>query len=271
MKISVSNIAWENDQFDNHIKFLGDLQCDGIELATSCIWPEPVEATEEERKTLKKKINQQGLVVVGIHSLFFTRRDLQLFGTDESRRQMAEYLVQLFKLCHDLGGKTLVFGSPGNRKRNGRSYEECIKIAVDFFKSVMPAAQESDVYLCVEPLSKEEADFIQSTAEAYDLVQKVNHTHFTLHLDAKAMLISKENPDDVRIKFGKAAKHCHVGDPDLAPPGSTGADHKPIGDALRDSGYDGYVSIEMRRGFGPSKDVIRKSVEYVRKTYHIKK
>jgi len=267
VKLAISNIAWENDALDEHLVLVSRLGCAGIELAPSCVWPEPIDTTPQQRKTLKEKFSRHGLQTIGLHALLFTRPDLTLFSTQESRKATGEYLKQLFKLCADLGGKVLTFGSPKNRSVNGKNYKDCLLIAQDFFSGLMPSARENGVTLCLEFLSTKESDFITSSREAFELVEKVGDPHFGLHLDIKALIDAKEDYLAVFNEHAFHARHVHVGDTGLAPPGSTGIDHKPIGKALRVAGYDGYVSIEMRRGFGPSKDVVTKSIEYVKACY----
>ena len=71
MKISVSNIAWYQDskKFLQFLSFIKNLNCDGVEIAPSAIWNEPIESTKEERNTLKKNIKQLNLEFIGFHSL----------------------------------------------------------------------------------------------------------------------------------------------------------------------------------------------------------
>ena len=267
MKLAVSNIAWDNAELSEHLALIRDLGCDGVELAPSCVWPEPAEVAGDESAGVTRLIRRAGLEVTGFLSLLYTRRDLQLFQDAPTRRRTIDYLGALGRLCAEMGGKVLVFGSPKNRARHGHTTAECLDWAVEVFSQAAREAQRAGVTLCIEPLSPEETDFIQSSAEGLELVRRVDQQGFGLHLDAKAMLASREDPEAVLRDARSFVRHVHVGDPGLAPPGSTGADHAPIGRALRRSGYRGYVSIEMRRGFGPSREVIANSVAYVKQHY----
>jgi sugar phosphate isomerase/epimerase len=267
VKLAISNIAWEPDALDEHLALVSRLGCQAIELAPSCVWPEPISATAKDRKALQDQLEHHHLHTMGLHALLFTRPDLTLFDNAGSRKATGEYLKELFKLCADLGGKILTFGSPRNRSVKGRDYKECLEIAAGFFESLMPSAAANNVVLCLEFLSTKECDFITSSQEAFTLVEKVNSPHFGLHLDIKALIDSGENYREVFKKYASYTQHVHVGDPGLAPPGSTGIDHKPIGEALRDSGYDQYLSIEMRRGFGHSQEVVKQSIQYVKDCY----
>lgn len=267
MKLAVSNIAWEPAEMPAHLALLRELGCAGVELAPSAIWPEPIDASASERAALSRAMDAVGLELVGFHALFYTRPDLQLFADAASRRAWVEYLNALSSLCGELGGRVLVVGSPKNRVRHGREYAACLDWAAEAFRDAAIAATAAGVQVCIEPLPAKETEFIVSSDEGAALVARVNHPGFGLHLDAKAMFEQGEDIAAAIARHGQSASHFHVGDPGLAPPGSTGLDHAPIGQALRASGYDGYVSIEMRRGFGPTKDVITESVNYTRRAY----
>ena len=269
MKLAISNIAWESQELDEHLKLIKQLGCQGVEIAPSLIWPEPTETSSFQRKDLKRKINNFDLNLVGLHALLFTRPDLELFLSRENRTQTGEYLIRLFELCRDLGGKTLIFGSPKNRRLHDQHYQDCFKIAVDFFQNLAESARNCDVIFCIEPLSHKETEFITSSPEAFELVDQVNHPSFGLHLDTKAMIDSKEDFHQVFKRYAKMLRHFHVSEEGLKPPGTMGFDHKQMGSALRQSGYTGYISIEMRRGLGRSQETIEKTIRYVRECYFL--
>ena len=270
MKLSVSNIAWDNCELDAHLKLLKDLDCDGVEIAPSCIWKEPIDATAGEVGYIKKIFNKYNLLIPAFHALLYTRPDLYLFGDGAGQKEMMSYLKGLIRLAGSLSVKFLIYGSPKSRHVGDKPYDKCYDIAVDTFRELAKEAELHDTCLCIEPLGPSENDFIQVADEGYRLLKDVNSYGFGLHLDAKAMVDTKEDFNDVFRKYGGILKHFHVGDPGLAPPGYTGFDHSLIGKALLDSSYKGFVSVEMRRGFGDTKEVVKDAVAYVRKNYFLR-
>ena len=269
MKLSVSNIAWDNKRLEEHLELLSDLGCDGVEIAPSKIWKEPVDASREAIEDFRKLIDKHDLEISAFHALLFTRPDLHLFKDRDSRNRTIGYIKLMIKLACDLSVKVLVYGSPKSRSIDDRSYEESYKVAVDVFLELAQEAASYDTCFCIEPLGHSYTDFINTSDEGYRLVQDVNSPNFGLHLDIRAMLEAGEDFGEVFNKYSSIARHIHVGGPDLAPPGYVGLDHTSIGEALFKSSYNGFVSIEMRQGFGDSKEVVKKAVEYVRKKYHI--
>jgi len=267
IRLSVSNIAWQQNEFEDHLQLLTELGCDGVEIAPSCIWKEPAHVSNDEIESLKKLISKYNLVVPAFHALLFTRPDLYIFGNELIRQQAVLYLKKLIRLAGMLSVRVLVYGSPASRKVAGKDYDRCYETALGVFKELGVEAERHNVVFCIEPLGPSENDFIQTADEGYQIVKDVDNLHFGLHLDVKAMVDAGDDFEAVFQRYGAILKHFHVGDPGLAPPGSTGLDHSLIGKALSRSLYDGFISIEMKRGFGDTKDVIRDSVAYVRKSY----
>jgi sugar phosphate isomerase/epimerase len=269
VRLSVSNIAWQQNELEDHLKLLVELGCDGIELAPSCIWKEPVQVSDDEVEGLKELILRYNLVIPAFHALLFTRPDLYIFGKESIRQQAVIYLKKLIRLAGMLSVKVLVYGSPASRRVAEKSYDRCYEIALGVFKELGVEAERHNVIFCIEPLGPSENDFIQTAEDGYQIVRDVDNPHFGLHLDVKAMIDNGEDFDAVFQRYGAMLRHFHVSDPGLAPPGSTSLDHSLIGKALSCSLYDGFVSIEMRRGFGDTKKIIRDAVAYVRKSYFL--
>lgn len=266
MKLSISNIAWEDSELNIYLDLLKKLGCDGIEIAPSCIWSEPVSATMEERKKLRELISNHGLEVVGFHALLYTHPELKIFDGKEAYEKTVDYVKSLSRLCGDLGGRVMVFGSPRNRERGRRDLEECLSIASEFFYSLAIEAERYNVFICIEPL-QQNCDFTTTSLEGLNLVKQVSHPNFRLHLDVRAMQEAGEDYCDIFSKCTDVLEHVHVGDTNLSPPGYDGFNHSSIGTALKKTGYNKYVSIEMRQGFGPPQKVIEESVEHIKNYY----
>ena len=265
--ITVSNIMWGNENNSFYFKLLEKLGCYGIELAPNLMWKEPVEVSDHEVNELRKQINESNLRIISFHALLFTRPDLKLFEDVSSRDRLFDYLVNLARLARKLDCPLMVLGSPRNRARGNLTVSEADRIAISFFQRVADRIAGSDVVLCIEPLSKNETDYISSYVDGVRLVKKVNHPNFQLMLDAKSLIIDDVNVKDAVYQSRKYLKHFHVNDPGNSPPGSSGYDHKVFGENLKSIGYSGAISLEVGRNYGMYEDVIRQSVAYVKNKY----
>lgn len=266
MNLSISHIAWPMDREGFFLKKVSQWGCSGLEVAPSRIWDEPVESNHTERMTYKQRVNDVDLEIVSLHSLLYARQDLGLFKSKEVETETIAYLQNLCRLSADLGARILVFGSPANRRRKDILLDKAFERAAAFFFKVGRIAAAAGVCLCIEPLGKNETDFITSAFDGLKLVEMTNSPGFGLHLDAKA-LTEEDNFIDVLEKTAKIARHFHISEPELAPVGSSSTvDHKTIGKLLRGFGYNGYVSVEMRSQ-PDCENIVRASIDLAKKWY----
>src|SRR6185295_987581 len=101
--------------------------------------------------------------------------------TPQVRQTTADYLVELARCTRDLGGDLMVFGSPAQRRiPPGTNHRHATDFAVDTFQRTIKGLEETGVKLCLEPLSPPEADFINTCAEAVEILQRLNHPNFAL-------------------------------------------------------------------------------------------
>jgi len=180
-----------------------------------------------------------------------------------------DYLSCLLDLCSDLGGKILVLGSPKQRSLvEGQTLDGAQKRAVDLLSAVKDKAGRLGLTICLEPLSPVETDFINTVAEGMEIVRQVNHSSLTIHLDVKAM--SSEGaavPDIIRSVTAEDIGHFHVNDPNLYGPGMGDVDYGPIAEAIKDVGYDGWLSVEVFKYDPDPETIAAKSIEYLKKYF----
>lgn len=271
MKLSVSNIAWGKNNFSEFLSILKNNKCDGVEIAPSLIWEEPTEISPQEIIEFKKNLNSFNLELVGFHSLLYTKPELELFKNNNLRRQTIDYIFKLIKLCNDLGGKKLIFGSPKNRRLNGRTYEECFQQSISDFREIAKFSKKYKIYFCIEPLSKNISEFIQSVKEGIEIVESVNEEHFKLHIDTKTLFHTKEDLKAIIKNKTHLVEHVHVSDDNLNPPGTINFNHEITGKILKKINYNKYVSIEMLTNKESHKQekikVIENSISFVKKRY----
>ena len=83
---------------------------------------------------------------------------------------------------------------PRARTRQAGDKRVADEIAISFFTAIGEFATQYDCVFCIEPNPTEYGcDFVTTSEQARELVKKVNHPGFGLHLDAAAMTMSNEN------------------------------------------------------------------------------
>ncbi|MBW2333487.1 MAG: sugar phosphate isomerase/epimerase [Deltaproteobacteria bacterium] len=269
MRLAVSNIGWPFEFSEQALDKLAELGAEGIEVAPSKVWNDTWNISFREAEKFRKRVEKYDLKVIGFHSLLYDHPELGLFRDKEIEKKTITFLSRLGSLCADLGGYTLVYGSPKGRKRGDIPMNDAMSRAVDFFYEIAESMEREGVSLCIEPLSTEETDFIDSATQALDLIKRVGHPGFMGQFDTKSLYAANEIEPAIFEAFRQVLVHVHVNDPDLVEVGSTGmVDHKKIGELLKSIKYNRFVSIEQK-----TIDVMRpleavtKSVEKVKKCY----
>lgn len=268
MKIAVSNIAWPAGCDEEMADLLAELGATGVEVAPTKVWPVPPDATDAEVDAHRRMWESRGIAVVAAQALLFGRPDLTLFDDPDTRRKTLDYLRGVVRVCGRLGAKSLVFGSPKNRRAGGRDRETVWAEAVEFFGMLGEAAADHGTAVVMEANPPTYgADFVTRACEAAELVRAVNHPGFRLHLDSACMTMAGDDPDAVIPAAGQLLTHFHASEPQLAPVGDGPVDHARFAGCLKAIGYAGWVSIEMRQPDPFDAGVIRRAVAKVQEAY----
>jgi sugar phosphate isomerase/epimerase len=266
-RYAICNETFEGWDHARVCRTAAELGYQGLEIAPFTLAPRITDVSAEQRRTLRRQAEEAGLHVIGLHWLLAKTEGFHLTSPDaEVRQRTADYLGELARCSRDLGGDMMVFGSPAQRRiPAGATTEQAAEWAADTFRRAAPRFAESGVQLCLEPLSPPEADFINTIDEALDLLARIDHPNFTLHLDVKAMSTeSRPTPDLVRRHGGRAG-HFHANDANRRGPGFGNSDFVPIFRALKESGYGGWVSVEVFDYTPDPLTIARQSIEYMRR------
>jgi sugar phosphate isomerase/epimerase len=238
----------------------------GLEIAPFTLAPRVTDVTADQRRLLRQQAADAGLQIIGLHWLLAKTDGFMITSSDAAvRRRTAEYLGELARCCRDLGGELMVFGSPQQRRvPAGCSREQAADFALDTFRRATPVITDNNVRLCLEPLAPTEADFLTTCAEAVELLDRIDHPNFVLHLDVKAMSSEAEPIESVIRKYIGRTGHFHANDVNRRGPGFGAIGFRPILAALRESGYSGWISVEVFDYTPDPETIARESMRYLR-------
>jgi sugar phosphate isomerase/epimerase len=269
MRFATCNEHFEGWSFDRLCTYVKSIGYDGVELAPFTLAPTITDLSTEARRTLRAQAADAGVEIIGLHWLLAGTQGLYLTSPDaEVRARTAEYLVALARATNELGGDVMVFGSPKQRSLlPGVAREHAFDFAVDTFRRAMPGIADSNVFLCMEPLAPVETDFVNTCAEGADLMEAVAHPNFALHLDVKAMSSESRPVVDLIRQYIPRAGHFHANDPNKRGPGFGDVDFVPIFQALEDSGYDRWVSVEVFDYTPDPETIASRSIEYMKRAH----
>lgn len=265
MKFAICQELFEGWDWQRQCELTSRLGYTGIEVAPFTLASRAGDVPQTQRQQMKQIAADHGLEILGLHWLLAKTDGLHLTASDDAVRQAtSDYLVELGELCGDLGGTVMVFGSPFQRNlEEGTSYEQAFDRAVEVFQRAMPNIAARGVHLLIEPLTTKETNFITTCDQGADLIAAVDHPNFALHQDVKAMLGEGEPLPDIIHRHAGLTRHFHVNDSNLLGPGMGETDYRPIFQALLDSGYDGWVSVEVFDYSPGAETIARESLKYM--------
>jgi sugar phosphate isomerase/epimerase len=120
------------------------------------------------------------------------------------------------------------------------------------------------VTLAMEPLGPQETDFLNTAEQTMQLVRRLNHPNFQINLDVKAMSSEAEADPAGDPRDGRAHRPRAGERPEPARPGMGDVRYEPIVAALKEVGYDGWLSVEAFDFRPGAEHIARQSIEYLR-------
>lgn len=244
---AVSNIGWNRHDDPAILDLLSRYQVTGIEVAPSKVWPDLESVTEKDAKEYRAFLADHGFVVPAFQAILYGCPELQVFNPS-THKALLSRLELVARLASWLGAKILVFGAPKNRKRNGREFTDAFQYAADFFHQAGEIVRQYGCAIGMEANPVEyQCDFLTNTADVERFVKAVDSSGVVLHIDSGATAMTHEKIETVLTGLTITPRHYHISEPMLANPGEKSqVEHAKAFEALKQIGYTGAVSIEMK-------------------------
>jgi sugar phosphate isomerase/epimerase len=242
---------------------------DAVEIAPFTLAKLVTDIPPAQRKQLREMAARARVAISGIHWVLAQTEGMHLNHPDTAvRDRTRRYLVDLVDFCADLGGSIMVVGSPKQRNiMEGVAPAQAWAWATHTFQDAVKKAEDRQVTICFEPLAPEETNFINTATDALRFVRPFNSPAMKLILDVKAMCSEAKPIPQIIRETSPDFAYFHANDRNLKGPGFGDVDYVPIAAALREVGYDGYVSVEVFN-FDEGPEVIAtQSIVYLRRVF----
>jgi D-psicose/D-tagatose/L-ribulose 3-epimerase len=126
------------------------------------------------------------------------------------------------------------------------------KRSVEHLRRVAEYAAEAGVVLAEEVVNRFEIYHLNVLDQAVRLVDEVDHPNCRIHLDTFHAHIEEKDPAAAIRRAGRRIAHVHISENDRGVPGTGSVAWDPTFDALRDIGYDGWLTVEAFGNFLPN-------------------
>lgn len=176
--------------------------------------------------------------------LEFSRNKLSLIDTNEDIRNAAVIRLQEHVDLAKILGCPVIIGIMRSNIPDFADYELYENLLTDSLSRVDAYAEKNDVPIVLENINRYINNYLCTTKDTYDYLDKINLPNTTLHLDTHSMNIEDVDMNECIRYSAKLLTYMHFSDSNRLRPGLGHMDFKGMLQTLDDIGYDGYISVE---------------------------
>ncbi len=255
MKLAFSTNAYLNFSFPDAVRRLAAIGYAGVEIMADVPHAWPAYLLPEQKQAIRDALTQNRLQIANINAFMMhavnDRRQKYWHPSwiepDANYRQVRiGHTKRALTMAKELGAPCITT-EPGG-PLEGRTWNECLKLFVEMLKPVVEHAEKEGVLLLVEP----EPDLLIETADQYlEFAQHFTSPYLGLNFDIGHSYCVSDDPAATVRRLGPLIRHVHL--EDIAAtrvhhhliPGEGVIDFASTLTALKDVGYDGWVTIEL--------------------------
>jgi D-psicose/D-tagatose/L-ribulose 3-epimerase len=241
MKLGFNLLLWTTHVTDAHWPIVERLQktgYDGVEIPL-------FEGEVSHYEALGKRLKSAGLGVSGIGVMPGSGRNA--ISADPAERAAAlEHLKWLIDCTAALGGDICAgpFHQPlGEFSGRGPTADE-ISHCVEVHQRAAAYAAPLGITLSVEPLNRFECYFLNSARQAADLVKSVGAPNYGYLYDTFHFNIEEDSITSIIPETIAQISHVHISENNRGVPGAGHIDFQSVFTALKQAGWDGWMTIE---------------------------
>jgi sugar phosphate isomerase/epimerase len=171
--------------------------------------------------------------------------NIKLVGPDLDKEAILRNSEVAMKRAKQMGVRIFVLGSGRARQiPDDFDREKAIAQFVDLCQHIALLGEKYDVVVVVEPLRKQETNFIHTVRQGTEIARIVNHPNLRVLADFYHMACEDEDAQAI-VEAGDLLYHCHIAEKaERTAPGVKGDDFTPYFKALKEINYKGHISLE---------------------------
>lgn len=255
MQLAFSTNAYLHHSFADAVARLAKIGYRGVEIMADVPHAWPAYLLPEQKQAIRDALARNKLAISNVnafmmHAVNDSRQKYwhpSWIEPDPHYRQIRiNHTKRALTLAKELGAKCITT-EPGGPVE-GRAWGECLKLFVEMLKPVVEHAEKEQVLLLVEP----EPDLLIETADQYlEFASRIQSPYLGLNFDIGHSYCVKDDPARTVRRLAKLIRHVHL--EDIAAtrvhhhliPGEGAIDFGATLAALKEGGYDGWVTIEL--------------------------
>ena len=250
MKYSICSILYGNTNgflvptytLEETMRRLAKIGCDGIEIL--CVAPHawPYYMSEEKIRQVNEWREKYNIQVSSVMACPGSGQGGNVASPCKAEREWTiQYMKDVLDMAHKWECNKLCFVA--GWYTFGERRIDAWNNTLDSLKQVAEYALPLGIDVCIEPTS-EDSNVVDCPDDALLMAEQSGFSNVGIMFDTVHAFFRREDPADYVYTAGKQLRHIHFTDRDRMPPGHYDTDFYPVMQALKDIGYDGYVTME---------------------------
>lgn len=267
MKIGVSLAVYEDKSAPwvysggdilKNMTELKEIGIDGVDLFVDRM-------SDSDIENMKTYLDKSGIEVAMLVAFYIGGIGASFSDQSKNKRAFAieEYKKQIDVAAY-LKALTMPIGYNRGKLAAGRDYNDYLKYLAESLAEVSEYGAKKGVKVCLEPINRYEMNTFMALDETCEFIDKFGLKDLKILADLYHMNIEDGDMAKAIIDAGDKIAHMHVSDGNRRIPGTGHIDYLSCLGALKQIGYEGYLSAECLP-LPSSYECAKQSNEYLRK------
>ena len=274
MKLAFSSNAYLQFSIEESIRRISEIGYSGLEVLADVPHAWPAGLLRERRDAIREAIGRAGLEISNINAFMMNavadpRQPYwhpSWIEPDRHYRQIRiDHTKRALSLARDLGARCITT-EPGGPVNPGQSWSAAAALFVEGLKPVVEHAENEGVLLLIEP---EPGLLIERADQFLEVVGRLDSAAVGMNFDVGHSFCVSEEPADAIPKLKDHIRHFHL--EDIAAnrvhqhliPGRGAIDFQATLQAIREIGYDGWLTVELYPYLEDPDGAAREAFEYL--------
>jgi sugar phosphate isomerase/epimerase len=252
MKLGFSTNAFKQVSLEESLREIAACGYAGVEIMADVPHAYPPHMDPRRRKAVVDLCRDLRLTITNLNAFTLfalgdTWHPSWIEPDAAARGRRIEHTLAAIRLARDLGAPGISL-EPGGPLPDGLGRAEAMELYRQGLREVLPLADECRVNLLVEP---EPHLLIERPEEYEELIADFKHPRLGLNFDMGHFFCVGVDPAAAARRLGPHIRHVHLEDIAASRehlhlvPGRGVIDFRAVLAALRDVGYDGWVTVEL--------------------------
>jgi fructoselysine 3-epimerase len=228
---------------DEVIRRLARIGYDGIEIGCAAPHAWPAHLDKARRQALRELMNAEGLKCSSLlPAPGGGPGNNPASPLAEERKATIAHYKEVVDLARDLGSDKVLYIA--GWRIFGTEQAQAWDWSLTALREIAEHAADRGVTIAIEPTSAD-SNLVDTGGEALQLREQSGKNNVGVMFDTYHALYRNEPSSDYVYEMAPHLAHVHFADTDRLPPGEGAVDWYSVMQALKDTNFDGYVTMEI--------------------------